>query len=246
MEGFESPETAIPILLIQMTTSVANHPGAPDCAPVTYADWRSAVERELAGVPLEKKLVTRTVEGIDVQPLYRRVDAPAWTAVSVAGQPPYLRGTRLADGGAWRWAASGPVEIDCSPLPALAAAMARAQKGDALEGPAVAADPLGLLAARGSLPLALADCYSDMALGVREADQAGLPGRLIAVDTAAWHDKPTFYVISTKDRVIAPAAQKLFATRIKARTTEVAGSHASLVVHAKEVAAVIEEAALAE
>jgi pimeloyl-ACP methyl ester carboxylesterase len=64
------------------------------------------------------------------------------------------------------------------------------------------------------------------------------------VDTAAWHDKPTFYVISTKDKVIAPETQKLFAARIKAKTTEVAGSHASLVVHAKEVAAVIEKAAL--
>jgi pimeloyl-ACP methyl ester carboxylesterase len=66
------------------------------------------------------------------------------------------------------------------------------------------------------------------------------------VDIAAWRDKPTFYVISTKDKVIAPEAQKLFATRIKAQTTEVAGSHASLVVHAKEVAAAIEQAALAE
>ena len=66
------------------------------------------------------------------------------------------------------------------------------------------------------------------------------------VDTAAWHDKPTFYVISTKDKVIAPEAQKLFAARMKAQTTEVAGSHASLVVHAKEVAEVIEKAALAK
>lgn len=66
------------------------------------------------------------------------------------------------------------------------------------------------------------------------------------VDVAAWHDKPTFYVISTKDKVIAPEAQKLFAARIKAQTTEVAGSHASLVVHAQQVAAVIEKAALAK
>jgi pimeloyl-ACP methyl ester carboxylesterase len=66
------------------------------------------------------------------------------------------------------------------------------------------------------------------------------------VDTAAWRDKPTFYVISTKDKVIAPEVQKIFAARMHARTTDVAGSHASLVVHAKEVAAVIEEAALAE
>jgi pimeloyl-ACP methyl ester carboxylesterase len=66
------------------------------------------------------------------------------------------------------------------------------------------------------------------------------------VDTAAWRDKPTFYVISTKDRVLAPEVQKMFAARIKAQTTEVAGSHASLVVHAQEVAAAIEKAALAK
>ena len=64
------------------------------------------------------------------------------------------------------------------------------------------------------------------------------------VDTAAWRDKPTFYVISTKDKVIAPEVQKMFAARMKAQTTEVAGSHASLVVHAKEVAEAIEKATL--
>jgi pimeloyl-ACP methyl ester carboxylesterase len=64
------------------------------------------------------------------------------------------------------------------------------------------------------------------------------------VDIAAWHDKPNFYVISTKDKVLAPEAQKMFAARIKAHVTEVAGSHASLVVHAREVAEVIEKAAL--
>jgi pimeloyl-ACP methyl ester carboxylesterase len=64
------------------------------------------------------------------------------------------------------------------------------------------------------------------------------------VDIAAWHDKPNIYVISTRDKVLAPEAQKMFAARIKAKTTEVAGSHASLVVHAREVAEVIEKAAL--
>src|ERR1700761_819689 len=64
------------------------------------------------------------------------------------------------------------------------------------------------------------------------------------VDTAAWRDKPTFYVITTKDKVIAPEAQKFFAAAMKAQTTEVAGSHASLVVHADAVAAMIEKATL--
>lgn len=66
------------------------------------------------------------------------------------------------------------------------------------------------------------------------------------VDTASWRDKPTFYVITTKDKVIAPEAQKFFAARMKAQITEVAGSHASLVSHAKEVATAIEKAALAK
>ncbi len=39
------------------------------------------------------------------------------------------------------------------------------------------------------------------------------------VDTAAWRDKPTFYVISTRDKVIAPEAQKFFAASMKAQTT---------------------------
>src|SRR6201986_2115928 len=64
------------------------------------------------------------------------------------------------------------------------------------------------------------------------------------VDIAAWHDKPTFYVITTKDKVLAPEAQKSFAARMHAQTTEGAGSHASLVVHGNEVAEVIEKAAL--
>jgi pimeloyl-ACP methyl ester carboxylesterase len=64
------------------------------------------------------------------------------------------------------------------------------------------------------------------------------------VTIAAWRDKPTFDVITTKDKVIAPEAQKMFAARMKAHVTEIAGSHASLVVHAKEVAEVIEKAAL--
>jgi len=53
-------------------------------------------------------------------------------------------------------------------------------------------------------------------------------------------------VITTKDKVIAPEAQTFFAAEMKAQTTEVAGSHASLVVHAQEVAAVIERASLAK
>lgn len=90
---------------------------------------------------------------------------------------------------------------------------------------------------------------ADLPLKVAESlANSQLPLSLTAfeapVDTTAWRDKPTFDVISTRDKLLAPEAQRAFAARMKARTTEVAGSHASLVVHAKEVAAVIEKATL--
>jgi pimeloyl-ACP methyl ester carboxylesterase len=62
-------------------------------------------------------------------------------------------------------------------------------------------------------------------------------------EVAAWHDKPSWYVLSSQDLVLDPHAQAFFAERAKSKVTTVAGSHASLASHAAEVAAVIEAAA---
>jgi len=48
-----------------------------DFEPATYEQWRALVERDLGGVPFEKRLVTRTYEGIELQPLYTRDDWPS-------------------------------------------------------------------------------------------------------------------------------------------------------------------------
>lgn len=63
---------------------------------------------------------------------------------------------------------------------------------------------------------------------------------------AAWHTKPSWYVLSSKDMLLDPHAQTFFADRMKAKVTTVAGSHSSLASHAAEVAAVIESAAAAK
>ena len=60
---------------------------------------------------------------------------------------------------------------------------------------------------------------------------------------AAWHVKPSWYVLSAQDQLLDPHAQAFFAERMKAKVTTVDGSHASLASHAEEVAAVIESAA---
>jgi pimeloyl-ACP methyl ester carboxylesterase len=59
---------------------------------------------------------------------------------------------------------------------------------------------------------------------------------------AAWHSKPSWFVVSDKDLILDPAAQKFFANRIKATTTVVEGGHDTLIAFPKEVAAAIEAA----
>ena len=63
--------------------------------PVSYETWRAKVDADLKGVPFEKKLVWRTNEGFDVQPMYQRQDiAELKTTDSLPGEFPYVRGTR--------------------------------------------------------------------------------------------------------------------------------------------------------
>ncbi|WP_088179309.1 methylmalonyl-CoA mutase family protein [Geminisphaera colitermitum] len=70
-------------------------PSPDDALQAAYARWKKVVEAELKGVPFEKKLVTRTPEGIALQPLYTRSDLAGIPALNTApGQAPYLRGTR--------------------------------------------------------------------------------------------------------------------------------------------------------
>lgn len=62
---------------------------------VSYDEWRAKVEADLKGADFNKKLVWRTSEGFDVQPIYRAEDiADFKTTDSVPGEFPYVRGTR--------------------------------------------------------------------------------------------------------------------------------------------------------
>ncbi|MBM6606575.1 alpha/beta hydrolase [Enterobacteriaceae bacterium RIT814] len=60
---------------------------------------------------------------------------------------------------------------------------------------------------------------------------------------AAWHDKPSWYVVSKNDRMINPDLERAMAKAIHAKTTEVAASHVSMVSHPEEIARTIEQAA---
>ena len=45
---------------------------AADFPPTTESDWRRLVEAALKGVPFEKRLVSKTYDGLEVEPLYSR------------------------------------------------------------------------------------------------------------------------------------------------------------------------------
>ncbi|MDH6150417.1 MULTISPECIES: alpha/beta fold hydrolase [Paraburkholderia] len=63
------------------------------------------------------------------------------------------------------------------------------------------------------------------------------------VDQVGWKDKPSWYVLTTKDHAVSPDLQKMIAARIGAKVVPVASSHLAPVSHAGAVAEAIDHAA---
>jgi methylmalonyl-CoA mutase len=78
-------------MLQSITESLSEFP------PVEYQAWRAVVENDLQGAPFERKLVTRTYEGIDIQPLYTAEHIPGAVQdqCGYPGLPPFTRGGRV-------------------------------------------------------------------------------------------------------------------------------------------------------
>src|SRR6201984_1814235 len=64
-----------------------------------------------------------------------------------------------------------------------------------------------------------------------------------AVSEPAWRTKPSWYLLTTEDRMIPPDAQRAMSKRAGATVVEVKGSHAVYVSQPQAVAPIIEEAA---
>ncbi|ACC74899.1 alpha/beta hydrolase [Paraburkholderia phymatum] len=67
------------------------------------------------------------------------------------------------------------------------------------------------------------------------------------VTNAAWHAKPTYYVVANRDRMIDPRLQDAMAAQIKSKVTHVDSSHVPMLSKPEAVAnAIIEAAAKAQ
>lgn len=64
-----------------------------------------------------------------------------------------------------------------------------------------------------------------------------------AVTTPAWKSKPSWYLVTTDDRMIPPDAQRAMSKRAGAQVVETKGSHSIYVSQPAVVAKIIEEAA---
>jgi len=60
---------------------------------------------------------------------------------------------------------------------------------------------------------------------------------------AAWHSKPSWYIVASNDHMIDPGQEASMAKQMKATTTTLPSSHVAMLSHPKEVAKVIEDAA---
>ena len=61
----------------------------------TYEAWKEAAVETLKGAPFEKKLLTKTYEGITLEPIYTMESAAAYAQrLSFPGAEDYLRGVK--------------------------------------------------------------------------------------------------------------------------------------------------------
>jgi len=63
------------------------------------------------------------------------------------------------------------------------------------------------------------------------------------ISEPAWKSKPSWYLLTTEDRMIPPPAQRLMSQRAGSTVVEVVGSHAIYVSQPNAVAALIKQAA---
>jgi len=89
-----------------------------------------------------------------------------------------------------------------------------------------------------------ADVSPDLAVFMADSQVPwGVEALSGAINQAAWKTKPSWYLVSTEDRMIPPDAQRAMSKRAGSTVVEVKGSHSVYVSQPQAVASIIEKAA---
>ncbi len=91
----------------QQSGEEQNAPNFKEFSIPSYQEWREAAEAALRGASFEKKLITKTHEGIDLQPMYRADDTAKVPHMgTMPGFAPFVRGTETLGYKAKAWEVS--------------------------------------------------------------------------------------------------------------------------------------------
>ncbi len=93
------------------------------------------------------------------------------------------------------------------------------------------------------------DFAQDLSLAEKHsmvATQAATQGAILGttIGKAAWHSKPSWFVIAANDRTIAPEQERATAKRMAAKSITLATSHVAMLAKPREVAEFIVSATL--
>ena len=72
-----------------MTSTTPNLELASGFPAPSYEQWKAMVDKALKGADFDKRLVTRTADGIAIKPLYARKDALVSAKGDMPGWAPY-------------------------------------------------------------------------------------------------------------------------------------------------------------
>lgn len=217
-----------------------------DFTPPSYAEWKTAAEEHLKGVPFEKALVTQTYEEINLQPIYGNQDIETLPHLNEKpGAGYYLRGTHThgylhkpwdicqaipydnpeelnhalkydlergqtavqlsteTNGTASTESLAAalkdinpekiPVHIDAGfsgleTVNAFGAFLAKEKRSPEKINGSIAADPLGYLAAHGSLPITLETAYEHLAEVTIKAEKEMPNLKTIGISGLPYHN----------------------------------------------------------
>lgn len=78
----------------EATATPTTLPLAADFATPTRETWLKLVDKALKGGDFEKRMVSRSIDGIRIEPLYTRADALPGADAAMPGQAPFTRGVQ--------------------------------------------------------------------------------------------------------------------------------------------------------
>ena len=87
----------------------------------------------------------------------------------------------------------------------------------------------------------LSPAEKDLLLATQTPTQGAVLGATIS--SAAWHAKPSWFVIAANDRMISPEQERVTAKRMNSQTLTLSTSHVPMLSKPKEVAEFISTAA---